>query len=1110
MTSFRSVSAMLAAAGTFLLFACSSCGRDEQAPTGNIRSVLDDSTRLATKLQAGDIQPAPNATAGGRGDLRAHGRTAEEGVEEMEAEGRPRAGPPRTAPARRPATTTAAPDPTPAEDSAFDRDAFHDVVGIGGGRGGARNGKAATKPRARQPVVWQRSKDRPSFARVHVGDGNSLALERMRVTVTIEGPRARTIVDHVFKNPHEKQLEGTFEYPLPTGASVSYYAMFLSDDQARAPEFFPAGALAELPAGAIARMPPDEAMRRVDERWGKLREARVVVKEKARKVYEEIVRRRIDPALLEYAGGNTFRGRVFPIPAKGYNRVVIAYEQKLDIVDGRTTYRFPLPDCELQLLHVTGTLPRSGVVSESWSPSQGAARKETASRIVYEQAWEQSRGPGGELQWSFRPQTPRVQTITSDDPTSSDRSFYIRVQPDLPATLGEARAGNAVFLLDTSLSEDPDRFRINLKLMRRILARDTAIERFNVLCFDVGAWWIEPGGWLANDEAGRRMAMKQLDTVMLEGATDLGAALGKLGATAWIDATKPLHVMLLSDGQVNWGELDAGRLEHALGTRDVRFFCYRTGLSAENLELFERLTRKGGGIFNVFTEDMVERAALAHRRACLVLSKISVDTEAGSTRDVVVAGRQAALYPGGELVVAGRCRGTTRGTLVLHGTLDGARQELRFPLSFTGKGELAARGWAEIAVQQMLALRHPEVDRLAAAYAQRFRIGSRATSFLVLESDADYEEFGIEEEASKLAVRDVAAFLEERYAKTAVVPRRVAFGRFLRQASERTHLLEQGKDEHVRALFAKLGEDDFDLPAIDSYGPLPQRSQEAAGYLAARAKDRRRADLYLDESRRRMEQGQIFPGLRSLASVVELFPGRSDALRLVGYRLLSMQQPGMAAQLFDQVRAQRPFEPHCYRDLARSLEMLGRPGLAAIYYELLLAGTWHARFGDSLKTVAREEYARLMRGAVRRRSVRGELLELFGDRLEGLAATRTRADLRVTIAWNTDATDVDLWVVEPSGEACGYSHRKTRSGGELLDDLTRGYGPERYQNVAAPAGEYVVLVKYYSPNRNLIAGETHVDVHVVRHAGRPDEESRRFQVILKHEKQSVEVCRIQV
>src|SRR5262249_17506748 len=82
--------------------------------------------------------------------------------------------------------------------------------------GAGRGGLPEKKPDA--PQVWHRDAKRPAFARVYVGDNNSLELVSLHVTVTVEGPRARTLVDHVFRNPHDRQLEGTFEYPLPTGA----------------------------------------------------------------------------------------------------------------------------------------------------------------------------------------------------------------------------------------------------------------------------------------------------------------------------------------------------------------------------------------------------------------------------------------------------------------------------------------------------------------------------------------------------------------------------------------------------------------------------------------------------------------------------------------------------------------------------------------------------------------------------------------------------------------------------------------------------------------------------------------------------------------------------
>ena len=189
---------------------------------------------------------------------------------------------------------------------------------------------------------------RPTFARVYVGDGNALELVSLHVTVTVEGPRARTLVDHVFRNPHGRQLEGTFEYPLPTGASPSYFAMFLGQTRDTVPPLFASPRIDKsappLPPEALASLAPDQLVKHVDNQdWGRLQEGRIVAKDKALESYEEVTRRRIDPALLEYAGGNTFRGRVFPIQPRGYNRILVAYEETLPVSGGKLLYRYDLP-----------------------------------------------------------------------------------------------------------------------------------------------------------------------------------------------------------------------------------------------------------------------------------------------------------------------------------------------------------------------------------------------------------------------------------------------------------------------------------------------------------------------------------------------------------------------------------------------------------------------------------------------------------------------------------------------------------------------------------------------------------------------------------------------
>ena len=99
-------------------------------------------------------------------------------------------------------------------------------------------------------------------------------------------------------------------------------------------------------------------------------------------------------------------------------------------------------------------------------------------------------------------------------------------------------------------------------------------------------------------------------------------------------------------------------------------------------------------------------------------------------------------------------------------------------------------------------------------------------------------------------------------------------------------------------------------------------------------------------------------------------------------------------------------------------------------------------------------------------------------------------------------------MIEPDGSKCFYQNRQTKTGGELSEDMTQGYGPERYRVASAAGGAYRVMVHYYRANPNLLAGETHVNVVVTRFAGTPQETIQRHTVILRAHGEEVEVCRV--
>ena len=212
------------------------------------------------------------------------------------------------------------------------------------------------------------------------------------------------------------------------------------------------------------------------------------------------------------------------------------------------------------------------------------------------------------------------------------------------------------------------------------------------------------------------------------------------------------------------------------------------------------------------------------------------------------------------------------------------------------------------------------------------------------------------------------------------------------------------------------------------------------------------------------------------------------------------------------MQRQRPFEPHSYRDLARSLEESGKYGLAAVQYEIVLAGTWHNRFqrlaqAGGPRGVRPHDAAR--RSA--RRPSASELADLFGERLEGMAAdTKTERPARDHLVEHRRHRR------RPVGDRAGRRRSAStrtagrRSGGELSEDMTQGYGPERYRIDEGGEGDVHASWSITSAaNPNLLGGETHVNVVVTRHAGTPQETTERHTVILKKKDEAVEVCRVE-
>jgi tetratricopeptide (TPR) repeat protein len=130
-----------------------------------------------------------------------------------------------------------------------------------------------------------------------------VAMKNLSIQTNIQNNIATTRLEMEFYNSENRDLEAELNFPLGAGQTISYFAMDVN---------------------------------------GKMREGVAVEKVKARIAFETTIRKGIDPGLVEMTKGNNFKARVFPVPAKGYKKIVLEYLQELPSNNKKSLYFLPL------------------------------------------------------------------------------------------------------------------------------------------------------------------------------------------------------------------------------------------------------------------------------------------------------------------------------------------------------------------------------------------------------------------------------------------------------------------------------------------------------------------------------------------------------------------------------------------------------------------------------------------------------------------------------------------------------------------------------------------------------------------------------------------------
>lgn len=579
-----------------------------------------------------------------------------------------------------------------------------------------------------------------------------LTLGYHSVTVDVRDQIARTTIEERFVNRTGVVLEGVFYFPLPSDASISGFGMWIGD---------------ELVHGEI------------------------VEKERARAIYETILREKRDPGLLEWAGGSIFKARVYPIFAE--KRIQIVYTQVLRQTrraDGACVLRYTHPlqsellrATPLERLEVRATVSSARPLLDVRSLTHEGRLERTEHSARFELSREQF-SPDRDLELELVTAAPASARAGGGGitviPHRRGDDGYLLLQVDAPTTAPATGASrdaplDLLVVADTSGSTLGPARAAQTAFVAALLDALSEKDAVNLVACDVKTVWAFDRAQPCTPAA-RETALGTLEARTPLGWTDLDLVFQQVAARVG----PTTQVVYVGDGAPTSGDGDAA----ALATRLERLLQGKTtvhavvpGTTAEPIVL--RAMSRGGSLRTLETSDPA-------RGAFELLAELT----APAVKDLALrfeGVEVAAIHPtplpnlplGAQHVVTARfdpraLKPDAKGRVVLTGTLGGQRFETATDLVLTptegspgsdpaSDASFIPRLWAKGHLDELLTQGTAPITKARViALSEEFQIVSPYTSFLVLESDADRERFQVKK---RTRMRDGEEFFAEGQAR---------------------------------------------------------------------------------------------------------------------------------------------------------------------------------------------------------------------------------------------------------------------------------------------------------------------------------------------------------
>jgi len=550
-----------------------------------------------------------------------------------------------------------------------------------------------------------------------------LAVKNHHVTVTIRGQVAVTEIDQVFVNPSSQRLEGTYLFPIPKGAQLDEFTMDVN---------------------------------------GEMTPAELLDADKARQIYEDIVRQMKDPALLEYVGTGMFKARIFPIEPNSEKRVTLKYTQVLHRDRDMVDYLYPLntekfSSKPLESVSVKVDIQTDQAIRSVWSPSHEVevSRHDGKHVVVGYEAGNVKPSIDFQVFYELEPSSEdgvSLSALMYNDGHADGGYFVLLASPGKITNPGKVLPKDVVFVLDTSGSMEGRKLDQAKQALRFCLANLNGEDRFEVVRFSTES---EPlfGDLAAANEGPLSKARQFVDGMKPMGGTAIEEALLEAVDTLQAndeDDNRPAVVIFLTDGKPTVGNTKPDsivrKVTEKVKDESIRIFSFGIGTSV-NTHLLDKITSatRAYSQYVLPEEDIEVKVSRFYRKiASPVLADLELQAE-GIRITKTYPTEMPDLFEGDQLVVFGRYTGSGEAALTVTGQARGKKQRIVNELNFPGPGALKhafiPRLWAGRRVGYLLdQIRlHGESDELkneVTALARQYGIVTPYTSYLILEDEA--------------------------------------------------------------------------------------------------------------------------------------------------------------------------------------------------------------------------------------------------------------------------------------------------------------------------------------------------------------------------------------